>query len=194
MQDLSSIQVLTDQMGIVVKDLNSTNVEMKKQDENQRNNMASIEVKLQTLDLEVKSQKLISKLTTVSESCSDLSHQSNDSITLDILIDADGKYQGFPPISVRCELPDGITIIGEETQVAVTHCPENGCFEKKLTYNYPLEQILAIIQKSATCKQEVIVQCVSAALTVRKVMKFVISKNILEYFVMEIKIYEFISV
>ena len=70
--------------------------------------------------------------------------------------------QGLPPIKLKCQLPEGKSILGEEVTATVDHCIAKGCFKKEIMYDAPVGQIETLISKSTSCSQSIQVECVSA--------------------------------
>ena len=66
----------------------------------------------QDLNLKVKHLELISRLL-APETCLELVN-SGMTESIDVMLDPDGKNQGLPPIQVKCQLPEGKSIVGEE--------------------------------------------------------------------------------
>ena len=118
-------------------------------------------------DLESQVQFLqeITKIVTVVESCSELSnHGIQESRKYDV--DFDGKNNGEDPVNVFCQLPEGLTRIGESVEATLENCNQPGCFEFAIDYNVSMTQIAALIQKSSTCSQSIEFNCFSAPLKV----------------------------
>ena len=65
----------------------------------------------QDLNLKVKNLELISRLL-APETCLELAN-SGMTESIDVMLDPDGKNQGLPPIQVKCQLPEGKSIVGE---------------------------------------------------------------------------------
>ena len=82
--------------------------------------------------------------------------------SMNVMLDPDGKNQGLPPIDVKCQLPEGKSILGQKVIAVVDNCPTKGCFKKDLSYDAPKGQIEAIISKSSTCRQSIKIECTSA--------------------------------
>ena len=78
----------------------------------------------QDLNLKVKNLELISRLL-APETCLELAN-SGMTESIDIMLDPDGKNQGLPPIQVKCQLPEGKSIVGEEVTAKgqlISKCP-----------------------------------------------------------------------
>ena len=125
--------------------------------ENKINNGIS---EAQDLNLKVKNLELISRLL-APETCLELGN-SGMTESIDVMLDPDGKNQGLPPIQVKCQLPEGKSIVGKEVTAKVDRCIAKGCFKKEITYDAPVGQIETLISKSASCSQSIKVQCISA--------------------------------
>jgi len=82
----------------------------------------------------------------------------------DIYLDSDGVNHGLPPIRAQCDLPSGITKVGETQIVNVTNCNENLCFKEDIVYEAPMPQIIALLESSSSCSQTIDFQCFSAPL------------------------------
>ena len=65
-------------------------------------------------------------------------------------------FQGY------CELPSGLTILGEDTVVDVQKCDSLHCFEHNMTYAAPDSQMVALIESSERCSQSIKMECLSA--------------------------------
>ena len=75
------------------------------------------------------------------------------------LVDPDGPLIGEDPIRVYCEFKNGLVSTklshNSEERIMVQHCPEPGCYSRKISYYAPMSQILSLIQLSEGCTQEV---------------------------------------
>ena len=146
-QEVSNVQVLTGKVNRLEKITSEQAVEI--------NDMKS---QLQYL-LE------ITKIVTVVESCSELSnHGIQESRKYDV--DFDGKNDGDVPVNVFCQLPEGLTKIGETVETSIDNCDQPGCFEFQIDYNVSMNQIAALTQQSSTCSQSIEFICFSAPLKV----------------------------
>ena len=125
--------------------------------ENKINNGIS---EAQDLNLKVKNLELISRRL-APETCLELAI-SGLTESIDVMLDPDGKNQGLPPIQVKCQLPEGKSVLGEEVTATVDHCIAIGCFKKEITYDAPVGQIETLISKSTSCSQSIKVECASA--------------------------------
>jgi len=114
----------------------------------------------ENLKLEVKKLKLMSKLNGP-ETCMELAESGIDE-SMNVMLDPDGKNQGLAPIDVKCQLPEGKSILGREIAAVVDHCNTLGCYKKEISYDAPIQQIEALMAKSSTCSQTVKVECTSA--------------------------------
>ena len=73
--------------------------------------------------------------------------------------------RGQVPIKAHCSLPDGLTKIGEEVEIELSHCDSTGCFAHEINYDsVTIEQIIALIQSSTECYQKIEFHCLSAPL------------------------------
>ena len=75
-------------------------------------------------------------------------------------------FAGLPPIKAQCDLPSGITQVGETQTFNVTNCNENLCFKQDIVYEAALPQIIALMESSRSCSQSIDFQCFSAPLEV----------------------------
>ena len=78
----------------------------------------------QDLNLKVQRLELISRLL-APETCMELAN-SGMTESIDVMLDPDGKNQGLPPIQVKCQLPEGKSIVGEEVTAKgqlISKCP-----------------------------------------------------------------------
>ena len=70
-------------------------------------------------------------------------------------------------LQVQCDLPSGVTHIGESIEVIVDNCSEPHCFQFEVPYTASdLSQIKDIIERSAECSQTIHVDCLSAPMKV----------------------------
>ncbi|CAG0886202.1 unnamed protein product [Darwinula stevensoni] len=86
------------------------------------------------------------------------------------LVDPDGILVGDPPIQVLCDMEyDPVSTIvlhdSMEVDTEIDHCADPGCFSRNITYEASLKQMVALIDRSQSCYQEIGYDCVSAALT-----------------------------
>ena len=95
------------------------------------------------------------------ETCSEMANAGIDE-SMNVMLDPDGKNQGLPPIDVKCQMPAGKTILGQEVIAVVDNCQTKGCYKKDLSYDAPMGQIEALISKSSTCSQSIKIECTSA--------------------------------
>ena len=74
-------------------------------------------------------------------------------------------YRGQIPIKAHCSLPDGVTKIGNELEIEVSHCDSQGCFTHEINYDsVTIEQIIALMQSSTECYQKIEFHCLSTPL------------------------------
>ena len=135
-------------------------------------------------DLKSQNQYLqeITKIVTVVESCLELSnHGIQESRKYDV--DFDGKNNGEDPVNVFCQLPEGLTRIGETVEATLENCNQPGCFEFPMDYNVSMNQIAALLQKSSTCSQSIEFNCFSAPLKVIFCFTPFLLHTILKHFV-----------
>ena len=64
-----------------------------------------------------------------------------------------------------CELPSGVTTIGETLEIEITHCADANCFMHEVGYGSAmLDQIGALINGSSACQQSIEFHCLSTPL------------------------------
>ena len=103
--------------------------------------------------------------TSVPQSCSEVINLGiTTSRTFDL--DIDGPHFGLPAVTAHCEIPSGITTIGQNFEVDVQSCDTTDCFSADVPYLGSFEQILALIQDSNTCSQSLTIECEDAPLKV----------------------------
>ena len=56
-------------------------------------------------------------------------------------------------------MPQKIAQIGVEVTHVVEHCPTAHCFEKRLDYEIPNEQLFGLLQASPSCTQTITLDC-----------------------------------
>ena len=81
---------------------------------------------------------------------------------------------GLKPIKAFCELPRGVTQIGESTTADIGKCPTLGCFSQEFDYQTPMDQVVALLESSSDCHQTLEFQCFLAPLEV----SFMVSSNL----------------
>ena len=107
----------------------------------------------------------VAKKTSVPKSCSEVINLGiTTSRTFDL--DTDGPNIGLPAVTAHCEIPSGITTIGQNFEVNVETCDTADCFSADVPFPGSLEQIEALIQDSNTCSQSLTVECEDAPLKV----------------------------
>ena len=107
----------------------------------------------------------MAKKTSVPKSCSAVINLGiTTSRTFDL--DTDGPNTGLPAVTAHCEIPSGITTIGQNFEVDVQSCNTTDCFSANVPYPGSLEQIVALIQDSNTCSQSITIECEDAPLKV----------------------------
>ena len=68
---------------------------------------------------------------------------------------------------VHCQLPEGLTKVGEPIEIKADNCSDPHCFLHEIHYSAAdLIQIQHLMDKSAGCSQEIQVKCLSAPLQV----------------------------
>jgi len=79
-----------------------------------------------------------------------------------VCLDPDGQNLNNGPILGYCELPSGLTILGEDTTVEVQKCDSLHCFKYNMNYTAPDSQIDVLIESSERCSQSIQMECLSA--------------------------------
>jgi len=123
-------------------------------------------IKTQALTEELRNHKELSRLMTVAESCLEL---ANHGITTskEYDLDPDGVNRGQIPIKAHCSLPEGVTKIGDELEIEISHCGSQGSFTHEINYDsVTIDQIIALIQSSTECYQKIEYHCLSTSLAV----------------------------
>ena len=69
----------------------------------------------------------------------------------------------------NCEIPNGQTVLGDDTEVVIQKCDSLHCFQYTMTYSTPLSQMVAFIESSENCSQSIKMECSSAPYTVSKI-------------------------
>ena len=107
----------------------------------------------------------VAKKASIPKSCSDV---INLGITTSRFfdLDTDGPHIGLPAVTAHCEIPSGITTIGQNFEIDVETCNTTDCFSADVPYSGSLEQIAALIQDSNTCSQSLTIECEDAPLKV----------------------------
>ena len=97
------------------------------------------------------------------KSCSDLAKNGiveSGEFDLDLI-------QDHKPVKAWCNLPEGETVLGQNTSIEIGHCTGSGCFQEELTYDNSLEEIAALINASSDCRQDITFNCNLAPLQVK---------------------------
>ena len=75
--------------------------------------------------------------------------------------------RGQIPIKAHCSLPDGVTKIGDELEIEISHCGSQDYFTHEINYeSVTINQIIALIQSSTECYQKIEYHCLSTPLAV----------------------------
>ena len=147
-------QNMKNKMNLLQQDLNETKVTI-----NQLLNGSNM---LKTYFNETNIEEL-SKLA-VTETCLELKNYGLN-ISKEFTLDPDGLNQGQIPIKAWCEIPEGITKIGETTEIEITHCDSLSCFTHDFEYApIMIDQMKALINTSSECFQEMTFYCHSTLL------------------------------
>ena len=116
----------------------------------------------------------MAKKTSVPQSCSEVINLGiTTSRSFDF--DTDGPNIGLPAVTAHCEIPSGITTIGQNFEVNVETCDTPDFFSADVSYPGSLEQIVALIQDSNTCSQSLTIECEDAPLKVSHGLRYVIN-------------------
>ena len=72
--------------------------------------------------------------------------------------------ENSPTVDVFCQMPQAISMIGNEIEMKVDNCDQPACYKSdNISYNdASMEQIVALINGSSSCKQTIEVDCTSA--------------------------------
>ncbi|CAG0902341.1 unnamed protein product [Darwinula stevensoni] len=85
------------------------------------------------------------------------------------LVDPDGVLRGDQPIQVFCDMvtDTASTYVLHNSMEAteIYHCPDPGCYARRVTYDASIKQMQALIDQSESCEQQIRYDCFSAALT-----------------------------
>ena len=81
-------------------------------------------------------------------------------------VDPDGLYSGGKPFLVHCSFPNNSTIIGKDVEIQVGKCNEFQCFEAKMDYEMPIDQMKKLFALSGSCMQRIDFKCKLAPLKV----------------------------
>ena len=146
---VNQMESLGSQLETILLELNETQEALKIETEKHEN-----------LKLKVKKLELMSNLIGP-ETCSEMAKSGIDE-SMNVMLDPDGKNLGLSPINVKCQLPEGKSILGQEVIAVVNNCGTKGCFKKDLDYDAPMGQIEALISRSSACSQTVKIECTSA--------------------------------
>ena len=75
--------------------------------------------------------------------------------------------RGQIPIKAHCSLPDGVTKVGNEIEIEISHCGSQDSFTHEINYDsITFDQIIALIQSSTECYQKIEYDCLSTPLAV----------------------------
>ena len=97
---------------------------------------------------------------TVTETCLELKNYYGLNVSKEYDLDPDGLNQGQLPIRAWCDLPSGITKIGQKLEIDILHCNSSDCFTHDIGYEpQVMEQIKTLIQTSGICYQEITFHC-----------------------------------
>ena len=124
------------------------------------NQLNESENEIRDLKKQVKRLELLTKLIGP-ETCLEMANAGIEE-SMNVMLDPDGKNQGLSPIKVKCQIPEGKTILGQEVIAVVDTCDTKGCYKKDLVYDAPMGQIEALMTKSSTCSQSIKIECTSA--------------------------------
>ena len=108
----------------------------------------------------------VAKQATLPKSCSDVIRLGITSSRI-FDLDIDGPHFGLPAVTAHCEIPSGITTIGQNFEVNVESCNTTDCFSADVAYPASLEQIVAIIQNSNTSLLQIQIITFVSKITIR---------------------------
>ena len=97
------------------------------------------------------------------KSCSDLTKSGiveSGEFNLDLI-------QDHKPVKAWCNLPEGETVLGQNSSIEVGHCTGSRCFPEDLTYDNSLDEIVALMDSSSECRQDITFICNLAPLQVK---------------------------
>ena len=101
---------------------------------------------------------------TVTETCLELKNYGL-TVSKEFDLDPDGINRGQIPIKAWCEIPEGITIIGEAKEIEILHSQSPNRDTHDIEYEPLLmDQIKALIDTSSECYQEISFYCHSTPL------------------------------
>ncbi|CAG0903155.1 unnamed protein product [Darwinula stevensoni] len=83
------------------------------------------------------------------------------------LVDPDGVLRGDPPIKVFCEMETATTNVLHDSMESteIDHCPDPGCYSRRITYDASIKQVHALIELSKSCEQQIRYNCYPTAQT-----------------------------
>ena len=129
-------------------------------------NLTEIVGKQQKIMEEIIEFKELTKVFTITESCSELASQGIDK-SQKYLLDFDQKGIGEAPVVATCDFLQDATIIGENTTFTAENCAGIGCYEEDIDYaNISMAQINALVERSENCYQDIEIECNFAPLKV----------------------------
>ena len=108
------------------------------------------------------------------KSCSDLAKNGiveSGEFDLDLI-------QDHKPVKAWCNLPEGETVLGQNTSIEIEHCTGSGCIQEDLTYDNSLDEIVALMDSSSDCRQDITFFCNLAPLQVKIIIHLKIFKTI----------------
>ena len=97
------------------------------------------------------------------KSCSDLAKNGiveSGEFDLDLI-------QDHKPVKAWCNLPEGETVLGQNTTIEIEHCTGSGCIQEDLTYDNALEEIVALMDSTSDCQQDITFICNLAPIQVK---------------------------
>ena len=80
------------------------------------------------------------------------------------------------PITVSCDFPSGKTILGKAKEIEVNRCDTILCFPHEVETDFPQSQIIALMDASMTCSQELTYSCISAPWKVMQSFNIILSR------------------
>lgn len=124
----------------------------------------------QTIEDRVAHLEEISKIK-ILRTCDEL-HQHGVNTSGMYFSDPDGEQIGHPPIRAFCDFEKQVTEVihdADNQSITIAHCDTELCFKKDILYQSPMDQIVALIQLSSSCSQEIDFSCFLAPLLYNEV-------------------------
>ena len=84
----------------------------------------------------------------------------------EIFLDSDGLNHGEKPVKAFCDFANNITKVGADKVISIKQCGSPKCFREEIQYETPRDHLVALVEKSTTCYQQVTFDCLSSPLKV----------------------------